>query len=90
MVVMVLENVPPGLRGELTRRMLEPRAGVFVGSLSGMVRDRLWEKVCNDARTGGCLLVHSSNTEQGFRLRAWGNTSRTLADFEGLTLVRIT
>jgi CRISPR-associated protein Cas2 len=45
MVVMILERVPVGLRGELTWWMLEPKAGVFVGRLSGMVRDLLWEKI---------------------------------------------
>ena len=34
MVVMILERVPPSLRGELTRWMLELRAGVFVGTLN--------------------------------------------------------
>ena len=38
MVVMILERVPPGLRGEIRRWMIEPRAGVFVGKLSAMVQ----------------------------------------------------
>ena len=41
--------------------MLEPKAGVFVGSISGMVRDRLWEKVCKEPRGGGCVMIHDSN-----------------------------
>ncbi len=89
MVVMVLERVPPGLRGELTRWMLEPRAGVFVGTLSAMVRDRIWEKVCAGAREGACTLLFSSNTEQGFSVRTWGEGSRRVEDFEGLFLVRM-
>ena len=44
MVVLILERVPPGLRGELTRWFLEPQAGVFVGRVSAAVRERLWEK----------------------------------------------
>ena len=31
MVVMILERAPPGLRGEMSRWMIEPKAGVFVG-----------------------------------------------------------
>ena len=50
MVVLILENVPTGLRGELSRWMLQPRSGIFVGSVSGMVRDRLWEKACGDSK----------------------------------------
>ena len=43
MVILILECVPSSLRGELTRWMLELKAGVFVGTMSAMVRDRLWE-----------------------------------------------
>jgi CRISPR-associated protein Cas2 len=30
---MILEKVPTSLRGELTRWMLEPKSGVFVGNI---------------------------------------------------------
>ena len=89
MVVLVLERVPLGLRGELTRWLLEPKAGVFVGSVSGMVRDLLWEKVCKEARGGGCTMVHTSNREQGFTIRMHGDPSRLVEDFEGLFLIRV-
>lgn len=88
-VLMVLERVPTRLRGELSRWMIEPRAGVFVGTVSGMVRDKLWEMICAGSEGGGCLMVHSSDTEQGFALRFFGVTSRLVEDFEGLGLVRI-
>ncbi|MBF0517328.1 MAG: type I-E CRISPR-associated endoribonuclease Cas2 [Nitrospirae bacterium] len=89
MVVLILERVAVGLRGELTRWFLEPKAGVFVGRVSAMVRDQLWEKACNQAGQGGCMMIYSSNNEQGFRVRSWGTTSRSIVDFEGLFLVRI-
>lgn len=89
MVVMILERVPQGLRGELTRWYLEPKAGVFVGRVSAMVRDRLWEKACAEAREGGCLMLHSSDHEQGYRIRSHGRTSRSVEGFDGLFLVRI-
>jgi CRISPR-associated protein Cas2 len=89
MVVIILERVPTSLRGELTRWMLEPRTGVFVGKVSAMVRDRLWEKVCSSMRGGAGMLVYSSDNEQGFSMRFWGSTSRWVSDFEGLTLVTV-
>jgi CRISPR-associated protein Cas2 len=88
MVVLILERVPPSLRGELTRWFLEPKAGVFVGRVSALVRDKLWEKACKQARDGGCLLLHSSDHEQGYRVRSFGQTARSIDDFEGLVLVR--
>lgn len=89
MVVMILERVQPGLRGELTRWFLEPKTGVFVGRVSAMVRDRLWDKACEQARDGGCVMIHTSDNEQGYRIRNWGQTARPVADFEGLFLIRI-
>lgn len=89
MVVMILERVPTGLRGELTRWFLEPKAGVFVGRVSAMVREKLWEKACGQAKGGGCLIIHSSDNDQGYRIRSWGDTTRSIEDFEGLFLVRV-
>jgi len=89
MVVLILERVPPGLRGELTRWFLEPKAGIFVGRVSAMVRDRLWEKACGQAKEGGCVMIHQSNREQGFTIRTNGKSSRLVEDFEGLSLIRV-
>lgn len=93
MVVLILERVPAGLRGELSRWMLEPRAGVFVGVLSGLVRDKLWDRVCakiaEKGGAGGGLMVYSARTEQGFQVRSVGDPTRKLADYEGLVLVRL-
>jgi CRISPR-associated protein Cas2 len=87
MVVFLLERVPTSLRGELTRWLLEPRAGVFVGNVSAMVRDKLWEKACENAKGGACSLMWSSNTEQGFLVESYGDTSRKVRNWEGLLLV---
>lgn len=87
MVVMILQNAPQRIRGELTRWMIEPQAGVFVGTMSAMVRDLLWEKVCQAMGDKGCLMVHSSNNEQGFLAFAHGDTRRRIVDYDGLQLV---
>ena len=87
MTVLILERVPAMLRGELSRWMIEPRPGVFVGKVSAMVRDRLWDKARLGAKTGAGMLLHSSQTEQGFTARSFGETTRELVDWEGLMLV---
>lgn len=89
MTVLILESVSPGLRGEITRWLLELKPGVFVGTLSAMVRDLLWEKACDAAGQGGCILVHRAANEQGFAIRVAGRTTKTVEDFEGLYLMRI-
>jgi CRISPR-associated protein Cas2 len=89
MIVIILENVPTGLRGELSRWLIEPRAGVFVGQVSGMVRDKLWEKCCQNKGVGGVLQIWSTNSEQRFQMRLSGDTSRQIVELEGLQLIQI-
>ncbi len=89
MTVMVLERVPAGVRGELTRWMLEPKTGVFVGEPSGLVREKLWAQVGAKLGGGAALLIYSSDAEQGFVMESYGDTSRRLVDFEGLWLVQV-
>ena len=87
MIVMILENVTPSLRGELTRWLLQPKSGVFVGWLSARVRDLLWKKV-EAAAKGSGVLIYSDNTEQGFSVRSVGDPSKNIVDFEGLFLAK--
>ena len=89
MVILVLERVPVGLRGELSRWMLEPKAGVFVGKPSAIVRDKLWQKAVTDAHGGAGIMVHDNASEQGFAIRTFGDTSRAIIDWEGLLLVHV-
>lgn len=87
MVVMILENVSPSLRGKLTRWLIEPRAGVFVGKISALVREKLWEMCVDNKKEGGVIQIWSDANEQGFSVRSEGDTSREVIDCEGLWLV---
>jgi CRISPR-associated protein Cas2 len=89
MIVIILEKVPLRLRGELTRWLLEPRNGVFVGHVNAMVRERLWEKCCKARGAGGVIQLWSTNNEQRFAMRTNGDTSRRVVDLEGLQLIQI-
>ncbi len=89
MVVIVMEKVPLGLRGEVTRWLLEPHPGVFLGHVSAMVREQLWSKCCEGVREGGVIQAWNTNTEQRFFVRTYGVTQRQLMDFEGLQLFRV-
>jgi CRISPR-associated protein Cas2 len=89
MVVMILESVPPSLRGELTRWLIEPHVGVFVGHVNAMVRERLWDKCCKAKRTGGVVQIWTTNNEQRFQMRMAGETRRTVVNFDGLELIRV-
>jgi CRISPR-associated protein Cas2 len=86
MVILILERVTPSLRGELTRWLIQPKTGVFVGQISARVRDLLWNRAVASLRDGAGLMIHSDNTEQGFSIVSAGDTSKIMEDFEGLTL----
>lgn len=88
MTVIIVERATPGLRGQLTRWMLEVRAGVFVGTLSARVRAKLWALVCARNHKGGSLLLYRNTSEQGFMVETHGDTSRSIVDNEGMLLVR--
>ncbi len=89
MVVMVLEKVSVSERGELTRWLLEVRSGVFIGHVNARIRDKLWEKCINNKNSGGVLQAWDSNSEQHFKMRLFGDTSRLLVEEEGLQLIKI-
>lgn len=89
MVVMILEKTPASVRGELSRWMLEVRTGVFVGKISALVRDLLWKHVCSRMKAGGCLMIYTNDSEQGFSLVSDGDTSRSIVDYEGLQLIKM-
>lgn len=89
MVVIMMEKVSVSLRGEITRWMLELRPGVFVGNVSALVREKLWEHICEKIKGGAATLLQSAANEQGYTIRSFGETSRKIRDFEGLQLIVI-
>jgi len=88
MLVMILEKVPPSFRGELSRWMIEPKTGVFIGKVSAEVRDRLWMKCLTMIKDGGAIQAWNTNNEQGFMIRSYGDTSKSLVNLDGLTFVK--
>lgn len=85
--VICVEAVPEVLRGALSRWMLEPITGTFVGPMPANVRDRVWEMVTASAETGRAVLVHSADNDQGFVVHTTGESRRSVVDFDGLSLI---
>jgi CRISPR-associated protein Cas2 len=88
LTVIVAEKVSAGLRGLLTRWMLEVHPGVFVGTLSTRVREVLWATITKPRRrkTGAFLLIHNASNEQRFHVVSCGTGSRATFDCDGLLL----
>ena len=89
MIIIVLDRVSPSLRGELTRWLLELKTGMFVGRVSAVVRERLWDRACRGMGGGGGILVHAADNEQGFAVHYSGIPAREVRDFDGLQLVQV-
>ncbi|MQS09882.1 type I-E CRISPR-associated endoribonuclease Cas2e [Streptomyces alkaliphilus] len=87
MTVIVLAKCPAGLRGFLTRWLTEISTGVFIGNPSARIREILWAEVREYANEGRALLVHGTNTEQGFAFETHDHHWHPV-DHEGLTLLR--
>lgn len=86
MTVIVVAACPVGLRGHLTRWLLEISTGVFVGRVSARVRSLLWVRVVDMVKTGRAIMVYSADNEQGLEFRVH-NHDWTPVDMEGLTLM---
>ena len=89
MVVFVIENSPEKLRGELTRWLIEIKAGVFIGKVSAMVRDKLWNKVENERPALHAVQIYDANNEQGYIMKVLGEPHRNVIDMEGLQLIKV-
>lgn len=87
LVVIHTSAVPPHVRGALSRWMLEPAPGLYVGTLSAKVRDGLWRVVAASIGDGSAVLVHASGTEQRFAVETAGPGRRVPVDMGGLALI---
>jgi len=88
MMVIVVENAPPRLRGRLSLWLAEVRAGVYVGVYGRRVRERIWDEVKIMIGEGNAVIAWSAPTDSGFAFEAVGENRREPVDFDGLTLVR--
>ncbi len=90
MLVIVLENAPPRLRGRLAVWLLEVRAGVYVGNYSRRIRDLIWDQVAQGIGDGNAVAAWQSTSEAGFDFKTLGTNRRIPADFDGVQLVSFT
>ena len=57
MLVIVVENAPPRLRGRLAIWLLEIRAGVYPGDYPRRVRDNIWQQVEQGIGDGNAVMA---------------------------------
>lgn len=87
MLVIVLENAPPRLRGRLAIWLLEIRAGVYVGNYSSKVRDHIWNQVEMGIGEGNAVMAWRTSNEVGFDFVTLGQNRRIPVELDGVKLV---
>lgn len=87
MVVIVLTDCPPKLRGDLSKWLFEINTGVYVGRVSTRVREALWMRICDNLRHGQATMVYPSTGEQRMEFRVH-NTTWEVVDYDGIKLMR--
>ena len=87
MITISITSCPSGLRGFISRWLLEIDTGVFVGKASARVRDKLWEQVSHAVRKGSAVMSYAYPNEQGFKVQFIG-ARWSIEDCDGMALVR--
>ena len=87
MLVIVLENVPPRLRGRLSVWLLEVQAGVYIGDFSVKVREMIWAQIVEGIEEGTAIMAWGTNNESGFDFVTTGANRRIPVDFDGVPLI---
>ncbi len=87
MLVIVVENAPPRLRGRLALWLLEIRAGVYVGNYSAKLREHIWSHVEAGIEDGNAVLAWRANNEAGFDFITLGTNRRIPVEIDGAKLV---
>ena len=58
MIIVVLTDCPPKLRGDLSKWLFEIITGVYVGKVSTRVREALWSRICESINHGQATMVN--------------------------------
>jgi len=87
MMVVVISNAPPRLRGRLAAWLVELRAGVYVGDYSTKTREMIWDQLVQGLEEGDAIMVWKAPTDQGYEFLTLGKNRRMPVDFDGMKLV---
>ncbi len=90
MLVIVVENAPPRLRGRLAVWLLEVRAGVYVGAYGRRVREMIWAQVCAYIADGSGVIAWAAPNDAGFEFDTCGRNRRMPVNLDGFRLVAFT
>lgn len=88
MLVIVVNNAPPRLRGRLAVWLLEIRAGVYVGNYTRRTREMIWEQVKAEIDDGDAIIAWAAPNDAGYDFDTCGDNRRIPVDLDGMKLVQ--
>jgi len=86
MLLIDLLDAEQRLEGQISRKLLEIRPGVYVGSLPKRQLEVLWDAVV-ESKPRAALLVYAAKTETGVSMKSLGDHRYKIVDSDGLQLV---
>lgn len=87
MLVIVVNNAPPRLRGRLAIWLLEIRAGVYIGNYSRRTREMIWDQVREEINDGDAIIAWPTSNDAGYDFDTCGSNRRVPTDLDGVKLV---
>lgn len=84
LVTVVLTGAAVGLRGHVTRWLVEIAPGVFVGRLSQRVAESVWRTLRDRVGDGHAILIARDTSEQGFKVYSAGRDRYEPVEVDGL------
>jgi CRISPR-associated protein Cas2 len=87
MMVVVVNNAPPRLRGRLAVWLLEVRSGVYIGNYSKRTREMIAGQVGDLIEDGDAVVAWAAPSDAGYDFLTFGASRRRPVNFDGLKLV---
>lgn len=87
MTVIITNDTPPAIRGQLKRWFIEPKPNVFVGSINRRTRSKTLEFIRRNAPGLGMLVIANQRNAQGFCVEYYGDTPRRPMSRSGLQVI---
>lgn len=88
MMVLLIDDAPPRLRGMLSLWMTEVRAGVYVSDHTSKFRDSIWSAVEMNIGEGSALMLWPANRSAlGFDFKSLGADQRQEILIDGVKMM---
>jgi len=88
MLVVIVNDLPPAVRGRMKLWFIEPRPNVFVSGIKDSVAEKVVDYLYEHCPyESGLMVFRRMSQTPGYEIRGIGDTNRDLTEISGLQLV---